>query len=167
MGAGQPLPYINGWLAFFLTFSLLYLVASLPSPLTPYLVGAANTIASLFPAPFNGFKSTGLAILALGLTLGIKLMDAPRRLPALRYRSDPANLRTVDTILRGPQKRLTPLRYRSQPGGGQRFATLESKLSKNPKIDNPAAVAASIGRAKYGKKRFQRLSSIGRRRRSQ
>ena len=44
-------------------------------------------------------------------------------------------------------------------GGGGRFSALESKLAGNPKIRNPEAVAASIGRKKLGKKKFQSLSS--------
>lgn len=43
-------------------------------------------------------------------------------------------------------------------GGGGRFSALEGKLASNPKIRNPQAVAASIGRKKYGKKRMASLS---------
>ncbi len=46
-------------------------------------------------------------------------------------------------------------------GSGKRFAKLEQSLSKNPKIKDPAAVAASIGREKYGKERFQKLALKG------
>jgi hypothetical protein len=42
-------------------------------------------------------------------------------------------------------------------GGGGRFDALKAKLASNPKIRNPGAVAASIGRKKYGKKKFQSL----------
>ena len=44
-------------------------------------------------------------------------------------------------------------------GGGGRFSALEGKLAGNPKIRNPEALAASIGRKKYGKKKFQSLAS--------
>lgn len=44
-------------------------------------------------------------------------------------------------------------------GGGGRFAKLEGELARNPKIRNPQALAASIGRKKYGKKKFQSLST--------
>ena len=47
-------------------------------------------------------------------------------------------------------------------GGGGRFAKLVKKLKG--KVSNPAAVAASIGRKKYGKKKFQSLSVKGKRR---
>jgi len=47
-------------------------------------------------------------------------------------------------------------------GGGGRFAALESKIAKNPKIRNPAAVAASIGRKKYGAKKFASLGAVAR-----
>lgn len=46
-------------------------------------------------------------------------------------------------------------------GQGGRFAALEKKLSKNPKIKNPGAVAASIGRKKYGPKKFAALGFAG------
>lgn len=51
-------------------------------------------------------------------------------------------------------------------GSGERFKSLESKLAKNPKVDNPAAVAASIGRKKYGDKKFGMLSLAGRKAKS-
>jgi hypothetical protein len=45
-------------------------------------------------------------------------------------------------------------------GGGGRFAKLESSLAGKPGIRNPAAVAASIGRKKYGPKKFASLSHV-------
>jgi hypothetical protein len=48
-------------------------------------------------------------------------------------------------------------------GSGKRFAALKSKL-KRKGIRNPGALAASIGRKKYGKKRFAKLSAKGRKR---
>lgn len=46
-------------------------------------------------------------------------------------------------------------------GGGGRFAKLKSKLAKKG-IRNPGALAASIGRKKYGAKKFAKLASKGR-----
>ena len=46
-------------------------------------------------------------------------------------------------------------------GGGGRFAKLVGKLSG--KVSDPKAVAASIGRKKYGKSRFQALAAKARR----
>ena len=51
-------------------------------------------------------------------------------------------------------------------GGGGRFAALKAKLAKGGKVSNPGAVAASIGRKKYGRQEFQRMSSAGRRKSS-
>ena len=49
----------------------------------------------------------------------------------------------------------------SRPGQGKRFAALTSELeAKGAK--NPAALSAWIGRRKYGKSKFQRLSARGR-----
>lgn len=47
-------------------------------------------------------------------------------------------------------------------GGGGRFAKLKAKLSQRPGVRNPGALAAAIGRKKYGAKRFNRLSAGGR-----
>ena len=46
-------------------------------------------------------------------------------------------------------------------GTGKRFAVLEKKLKKGGARD-PAALAASIGRKKFGKKRFAALSARAR-----
>lgn len=45
-------------------------------------------------------------------------------------------------------------------GGGGRFAKLKSKLASEG-ATNPGALAAYIGRKKYGKKKFKKLSEIG------
>ena len=49
-----------------------------------------------------------------------------------------------------------------KPGGGGRFQKLVSKLKG--KVKNPKAVAAAIGRKKYGKKKMAAWSSQGRKR---
>lgn len=46
-------------------------------------------------------------------------------------------------------------------GSGQRFSQLKSKLSKQPGVSDPGALAASIGRKKYGKSKFQGLAKAG------
>lgn len=51
-----------------------------------------------------------------------------------------------------------------KPGGGGRFAKLKAKLSHRKGISNPGAVAAAIGRKKYGKRKFQKMASKGRKR---
>ena len=47
-------------------------------------------------------------------------------------------------------------------GGGGRFKALESKISQEPGIDNPAAVAAAIGRKKYGGAKMAAMAAAGR-----
>jgi hypothetical protein len=47
-------------------------------------------------------------------------------------------------------------------GQGGRFAALKGKLAGRPGVTNPGALAASIGRKKYGPKRFGQLSQTGR-----
>ncbi len=51
-------------------------------------------------------------------------------------------------------------------GSGARFRALEAKIAAKGKVSNPAAVAASIGRKRWGKARFQALSAAGRKRAS-
>lgn len=46
-----------------------------------------------------------------------------------------------------------------KPGGGGRFAKLVSHLQG--KVENPAAVAASIGRKKYGAKKMAQFAAKG------
>lgn len=46
-------------------------------------------------------------------------------------------------------------------GSGERFRQLAAKLAKRGGVSDPKAVAAFIGRKKYGKKRFQKLAAAG------
>ena len=48
-------------------------------------------------------------------------------------------------------------------GSGKRFATLKGQLARKG-ARNPGALAASIGRKKYGAKKMASLSAAGRRR---
>jgi len=50
-------------------------------------------------------------------------------------------------------------------GSGGRFASLKSKLSKKG-IKNPSALAAVIGRRKWGKKKMVAMAVAGRKRRA-
>ena len=50
-------------------------------------------------------------------------------------------------------------------GTGQRFRNLVTKLKKRG-AKNPKALAAWIGRKKYGKKKMAKLSAAGRRRKT-
>lgn len=47
-------------------------------------------------------------------------------------------------------------------GQGSRFKALAENLSNRPGVTNPKALAAYIGRKKYGKARFQQMASKGR-----
>lgn len=46
-------------------------------------------------------------------------------------------------------------------GSGQRFDQLEAKIAAKGDVRDPAAVAAAIGRKKYGKRKFQSLAAHG------
>jgi len=50
-------------------------------------------------------------------------------------------------------------------GSGDRFASLEKKL-KSKGAEDPSALAAVIGRKKYGAKKMAKLSTAGRKRSS-
>jgi len=58
------------------------------------------------------------------------------------------------------------VRHSSMPqlGTGERFARLKAKIAKRGDVRDPGAVAAAVGRKKYGAKRFQALSVAGRKR---
>lgn len=47
-------------------------------------------------------------------------------------------------------------------GQGGRFAALQQKLEQQG-AKNPQAIAASVGRKKYGDKKMQQMAAIGRR----
>ncbi len=47
-------------------------------------------------------------------------------------------------------------------GTGQRFAALKSKLASRGNVENPGALAAAIGRKKYGAKKMGKMAAHGR-----
>ncbi len=49
-----------------------------------------------------------------------------------------------------------------KPGGGGRFKKLEGKLAKRKGVENPGALAAYIGRRKYGPAKMAAMSAKGR-----
>lgn len=49
-------------------------------------------------------------------------------------------------------------------GSGARFKALKKKLGGKKGVSNPGALAASIGRKKYGAKKMASMSAAGRKR---
>jgi hypothetical protein len=49
-------------------------------------------------------------------------------------------------------------------GGGGRFKAMEAKVSHEKGVKNPAALAAYIGRRKYGAARMAKMAAHGRER---
>jgi hypothetical protein len=49
-----------------------------------------------------------------------------------------------------------------KPGGGGRFAALTKKLAARGDVKNPKAVAAAIGRKKWGSAKMAKWSAAGR-----
>ena len=47
-------------------------------------------------------------------------------------------------------------------GSGERFEALKEKIAARGGVRNPSAVAASIGRAKYGAKKMAKMAAAGR-----
>jgi hypothetical protein len=47
-------------------------------------------------------------------------------------------------------------------GSGKRFKALKSELAKRPGVKDPGALAAAIGRKKYGAKRMGAMAAKGR-----
>lgn len=47
-------------------------------------------------------------------------------------------------------------------GSGARFSALSQALASRPGVQNPDALAASIGRQKYGKEHFQAIAARAR-----
>jgi hypothetical protein len=51
-------------------------------------------------------------------------------------------------------------------GSGKRFRALKGQLARRGGVRNPGALAAYIGRKKYGKRKMAKMSAAGRRRKS-
>ena len=49
-------------------------------------------------------------------------------------------------------------------GSGKRFRSLKAKLARSKGVRSPGGLAAAIGRKKFGKKKFAKLSVAGRKR---
>jgi hypothetical protein len=63
-------------------------------------------------------------------------------------------------------KKAMPKKYdgkSTKPGGGGRFAMVEASAKKSG-ASNPAAVAAAVGREKYGAKKMSGMAAAGRKR---
>lgn len=57
-----------------------------------------------------------------------------------------------------PQHTLYEKAKKAKLGSGARFAALKKTIATKGKVRNPAAVAASIGMKKYGKKKMLKLA---------
>ena len=67
--------------------------------------------------------------------------------------------------LRGNRKMATTKAKKPKLGSGKRFKALTTKLKKKG-TKNPAALAAWIGRKKYGPTKMAKMSAAGRKRKS-
>lgn len=49
-------------------------------------------------------------------------------------------------------------------GSGKRFKMLANSIARKGDVDNPGAVAAAIGRKKYGNEKMQKMAIAGKKR---
>lgn len=59
-------------------------------------------------------------------------------------------------------KKMEAKRKKAKLGTGTRFDILTEEIAKKGNVKNPAAVAASIGRKKYGSKKMAAMAAKGR-----
>ncbi len=71
----------------------------------------------------------------------------------------------MDEMMAGRRKRTScPSKKSMKLGCGGRFAALKADLATKGDVSDPGAVAASIGRKKYGASRMAKWSAAGRKR---
>lgn len=51
-------------------------------------------------------------------------------------------------------------------GSGKRFKALANEIARKGNVDNPGAVAAAIGRKKYGNAKMTKMAQAGKKRHS-
>jgi hypothetical protein len=49
-------------------------------------------------------------------------------------------------------------------GSGKRFKELANKIARSSNVENPAAIAAKIGREKYGNEKMKKMAEKGKKR---
>lgn len=151
MGSGKPLPYMNGWILITVTFSIFYIVATYGAPFANY-TPCTGTGCTAVQSP------TWLQLIAGMIYSAARAVAGVFPAPLSGYLSTGIIFFAGITTL--------GLKFLDAPlGSGKRFKDLESQLARRQGVSNPAALAASIGRRKYGKQRFQQLSARARRRR--
>lgn len=90
-------------------------------------------------------------------TLADKLKKPPISVQGTGYKKEGNS----NTLAKELQKKKTGGKS-MEPGGGGRFAALVGKLkSKGKSTESAKAIAASIGRKKYGKSKFQEMAAKG------
>lgn len=51
-------------------------------------------------------------------------------------------------------------------GSGVRFKNLANKIARKGNVENPSAIAAKIGREKYGEKKMNKMAQAGKKRKA-
>lgn len=88
-----------------------------------------------------------------GLYSSAEVSANKKRVAEMNGKQDPAHQIKVEKKTGGKSM---------EPGGGGRFAAMVSKLKDKGKSEGSAkAIAASIGRKKYGKSKFQEMAAKG------
>lgn len=103
-------------------------------------------------------KTAGDAVAETTTTMAVAARQSKGRFPMRKKKWMRLIAEAVDSVIAGlfeaGKEKKPPL------GSGERFAKLKSKLS-SAGVKDPGALAAYIGRKKFGKKRFGKLSAGG------
>jgi|SRR5271157_4349949 len=131
--------------------------ASKPEGLPRHRVGPADDSAAAAGVPWSRGRQEGVE--TRGQT------DAGEDLPRQGRTAPPEHDGGGRSKLGNPKRAAAGYGGHAKPplGSGQRFAQLKNKLAKRPGVTNPGALAAFIGRKKYGKAKFQSLAAGGKR----
>jgi hypothetical protein len=70
----------------------------------------------------------------------------------------------VAATTRKRKKKAASTGSKAKLGSGARFKALKTKLGKRKGVSNPGALAAYIGRKKYGAAKMSKMSAAGRKR---
>ena len=111
-------------------------------------------------------KKSGDASSGAPMTMGTRAKSAKIEHESKRY--DTLEKKTTKSMNGGGNEKELRAGHNTKksmkPGGGGRFAALKSKIAAKGNVRDPGAVAAAIGRKKYGAKKMTKWSVAGRKR---
>lgn len=96
----------------------------------------------------------------------MKIKVSPKRKRAIKVRPKSSKKKTSPRTAIAKKKAVKEYKKvaaKSKPGSGKRFTAVE-KIAKASGVKNPGALAAYIGRKKYGKAGMAKMAAKGRKR---